>query len=413
MSGTALCLASGADDRLRRRLREPHRRPLPRRSAARHGRGADLEYRCCICEIAAPSTIEGRGYARRKTSIDEHRIVPGEARRQRDGTGDAVGAFQVTFGVRVRLGAVMGVRATPVDCSMLSVILPVRIDNADRLENLTAVSAYIRKFFNDAELILVESDSRPQIDPAFQHRFDQYHYISTTGPFSKSACMNAGLLLCTRPIVVFYDVDVFVHPQAIEWTIDLIRRHRFFVALPFNGTFVDISGNVRRQAIEELTVGDLADQSIAAVGKLPECEARIVDGGVFVADREVVTLEGGYNSNMVSYGWEDLEVLLRLERLGYPYCYSEKNLVHLAHARGPDSVKNEHFDKNKAEYIKVRGMNRSALRRYVDEALSIVHGEDVSGCRSTMRRRKSAATLSLRRLAGIASKIRSRLRHRL
>lgn len=299
----------------------------------------------------------------------------------------------------------------PIDASALSVVFPVRLDGADRLENLDASSRYVRRHFSDAELILVEADRTSKVPQEIIDRFDDVILLPSDAPFSKSQCMNAGLMKCTRPVVAFYDVDVLVHPDAAAWAIEQIQSGRYPVALPFNGVFVDISGARRKSVIEHLSVGVLAEDAMAEINALADATARIVDGGVFLADREMITLEGGYNSRMISYGWEDVEVLLRLEKLGYYRCYALHNLVHLDHSRGPDSIRNEHFAENHAEYRRVRAMSRIELRNYVDNELRLAPNKD--DARLQLRRRKSRSSFGLHALCALISKIRSRLRHRL
>jgi glycosyltransferase involved in cell wall biosynthesis len=309
-------------------------------------------------------------------------------------------------------GKTMTNKECAIDASSLSLVFPVRVDGQDRLENLATSSRYVRQFLRGAELVLVECDDETRVSDEVKARFDRVIFIKSIDAFSKSECMNTGLLQCTRPVVGFYDVDVLVHPAAMEWAIDKIQTGHYPLVLPFNGVFVDITGACRRDVIKRLAVGSLVHDAVSAINLRPDSSARIVDGGVFVADREVMTMEGGYNVKMVSYGWEDIEVLLRLEKLGYYRDYAPYNLVHLDHSRGPDSVRNEHFDLNEAEYRKVRAMSRRSLRRYVDEDLRIVTGAKAARQRRDLRRRKSRGLLSRSGIGALIGKVRSRLSHR-
>ena len=304
------------------------------------------------------------------------------------------------------------IKTHSIDAISLSVVFPVRIDGADRLENLDASSRYVRQSFTGAQLILVECDRTSKVPQTIKDIFDRVIFISSETPFSKSLCMNTGLLECTRPIVAFYDVDVLVHPAAAAWAIEAIQSGKYPVVLPFNGVFVDVGGDRRVDVIERLDVGSLASDTMRIINKLPDATARVVDGGVFLADREILTLEGGYNSRMISYGWEDIEVLLRLEKLGYYRAYAPHNLIHLNHSRGPDSIRNEHFDRNKAEYQRIRAMSRASLRVYVDEELRLTSGRDVADRRQALRRKKSRSAFSYPGINALFSKVRSRLRHR-
>lgn len=299
-----------------------------------------------------------------------------------------------------------------IDASSLSLVIPLRVDGEDRLENLDATSKYIKRYLKGAELILVECDRASAIPDFIKERFNRYILIESEGPFSKSRCMNSGLFECTRPIVGFYDVDVLVHPAAIEWSLNIISAGRHPIVVPFNGVFVDITGDLRRTVITSLSVQALAHEKVNEINQRPNATARIVDGGIFLADRDVIMSEGGYNHKMVSYGWEDLEVLLRLEKLGYYRAYASTNLIHLDHSRGPDSVRNEHFNRNRDEYLRVRRMSRSGLRNYIDNELRLVPGIEADAQRKRIREMRSRSSFHHARISALYSKVISRLRHR-
>lgn len=296
---------------------------------------------------------------------------------------------------------------TQVDGSRLSVIVPVRIDGADREENIRTITAYLRRHTRDTELILIECDTVPKVPADIRTQFDKEIFLEVKGAFSRAHTMNCGLLAATREVVAFYDADVFVHQGALRWAIDMITSGKAAVVLPFNGLFVDISGSRRSAAIKALDTGDLAFTKADAINAMPEATARRVDGGVLIADRAVMLREGGFNKRMVSYGWEDVEVLVRLERLGYYRRYAPFNLIHLDHFRGPDSVKNEHYSRNEAEFRKVKAMRRGALRAYVDDELTL--GKPVLVATDQVRRLWSRSSFSIAHARQLADKIRSRL----
>jgi GT2 family glycosyltransferase len=299
-----------------------------------------------------------------------------------------------------------------IDASSLSLVIPLRVDGEDRLENLDTSSRYIKRHLKGAELILVEFDRVSSIPNFIKERFDRYILIESEGPFSKSRCMNAGLLECTRPIVGFYDVDVLVNPAAIEWSLKIISTAQHSIVVPFNGVFVDITGGLRRAVITSLSVETLSHEKVNAINQRPNATARIVDGGIFLADRDVITSEGGYNHKMISYGWEDIEVLLRLEKLGYYRAYASANLIHLDHSRGPDSVRNEHFDRNRHEYLRVRRMSRSTLRNYVDNELRLIAGSEADAQRKRIREMRSRSFFHRAGIMALYSKVVSRLAQR-
>ncbi len=175
----------------------------------------------------------------------------------------------------------------------------------------------------------------------------------------------------TRRFVAVYDADVLFDPRAITSAVRLLRAGPIRAVLPFNSIFADVSGDLASSIGSTLDVGAAGLVTNARrAPSLPGLRIRVVKGGVFLGECDVLQLEGGFNKKMVSYGWEDVEVIHRLTKLGYRVFQLRRfSCVHLDHARGPDSVRNEYFAANEAEFRKVIAMSRRTLERYVESDL--------------------------------------------
>jgi len=278
----------------------------------------------------------------------------------------------------------------------LTFVIPVRIDTEDRLRNLSTVLRYTGRFFPASEVVVVENDAEPRTEEVcVEDDHVRRLFLPTEGRFSKSVTANAGILAAGRPFVAIYDADVLLDRHAIDRALQLLRMRVIRAVLPFNGIFADVRGELARRLSEQLEVGALGRiTSVARAPYLPDLDVRVVKGGMVVADREVLRLEGGLNRRMVSYGWEDVELVRRLNRLGYRvFSLRRFSCVHLDHARGPDSVGNEHYVSNEAEFRKVATMPRPALRRYVGTELDIA-GLGAARERDTLRRRQARVNLA-------------------
>ena len=284
----------------------------------------------------------------------------------------------------------------------LSFVIPLRIDSDDRLRNLEIALRFISRFFPASEVIVVESSVSPRAsgvcaaNPAVRFRFHEDY-----GPFSRGATSNIGLSQVTRRFVAIYDADVLLDPRAISRAVRLMRTGIVKAVLPFNWIFADISGSLARRVGADLDFGVLGRiRSIGRAPHVPGLDVRIVKGGVLIADRDVLRLEGGFNKNMVSYGWEDVEIIHRLNKLGY-HVYSLRafSCVHLDHARGPDSVGNEYYEPNEAEFKKVMAMSRPALERYVETDLFVAEPADRRARRALRHRQRIVNAVTLQALA--------------
>lgn len=250
-----------------------------------------------------------------------------------------------------------------------TMIIPVKIDGPDRLFNLQTIVRYIERHLPGARIHVLEFDSERRI-PSLPSALVRQEFIEQPGPFCKALAVNHGVAACQTPILAIYDADMLVEPSAARRAVELIRSRRYPFALPYNRICVDVDGERRRQIAGALDAGSLFHvQAQAAKLNDSDSTVRTIEGGILFADVAALKWIGGLNQRMVSYGWEDIEVLHRAEALGLYYHIGQKSLVHLNHARGVDSAPNPLTFNNKQEYLRMRAMPASALRGYVEEEL--------------------------------------------
>jgi GT2 family glycosyltransferase len=272
----------------------------------------------------------------------------------------------------------------------LSFVIPLRVDSDDRVRNLRVALRYLDRFFPDSEVIVVESSPSPQTTevcvghPRVRFRFDE-----NPGRFSKGTVANIGILEATRRFVAVYDADVLLDPRAIELATRVMRTGLVRAILPFNSVFADVDGDLASAIASTLDVGVVGRvKNARRAPPLSGLHVRVVKGGIILADRDVLRLEGGFNKKMVSYDWQDVEVIHRLTKLGYRVFQLRRfSCVHLDHDRGPDSMPNEYSAANKAEFSRVIAMSRRALERYVEDELDIA-GPAAASARASLRQRQ-------------------------
>ena len=289
----------------------------------------------------------------------------------------------------------------------ISFVIPIRVDTPDRLENCGAILRFLTLHFPQAEIQVIEQDTvskTSDLQRAFPAVIWQFEFNDKH--FSRSGALNQGFLRATRPCVCAYDTDILIDPEALRRSASLIRRGSWPIVIPFNLIFVEVSGTYRRRLIADLDIAALSRIStLAAVPKDPELAARVLSGAIVMCDREIAVREGGYNRNMVSYGWEDIEFFKRFQKLGhYSFALGEFNLIHLDHRRGPDSRINAQYAINKAEFDKVVRMATPDLEAYVAADLRIGRDLDALSRRKLRRRQALCNWLTLRRPLHLANR---------
>lgn len=152
------------------------------------------------------------------------------------------------------------------------------------------------------ELVIVDDGSTDNT-PALIDRLRSeapswtYHWQANAG---RSRARNVGIGLARGEIVVFIDSDVVVVPTFLETHLNLHRQHdgrRIFV----QGLAVDTD--------------DFQDPLSTPVRAHDRSAARFATNNVSVP-KAYLDEVGAFDEGFVSYGWEDLELGLRLEAAG-------------------------------------------------------------------------------------------------
>jgi GT2 family glycosyltransferase len=259
------------------------------------------------------------------------------------------------------------------DAARVSFLIPVRIDTEDRVWNLAVTTRYLRKSFPQSEIIVVEQDALPQVDTAHLEEIGvSYYFQRNDGNFRKAEAVNFGAKKSRGDYFCMYDADVLIKVEAVTATLLTMEQQGWKIALPFNGIFADVKGGLRADMAHLDQLGPLGEIiRLADATSIQEATTRYLGGGIFLVHRETFLLLGGLNRKMISYGWEDTELFVRFEKLGFhKYMQPRYSLVHLEHRRGKDSAPNEFFMVNKSEFDKIKGLDSDALQHYVCGELS-------------------------------------------
>lgn len=274
----------------------------------------------------------------------------------------------------------------------LTFIVPLRVESAERLENADASVAYLRKHLPEAAVLVVEHAPRTALAGRWSAAGVEHLFLESAEPFSKTAAINAGLLAVRTRYVCIYDADVLIARQAIVESLAYMERHRVAVVLPHNTIFLNVAGQTRAELVRTLDLAGIP--FVAALTRPPpgaDYSVRAIPSGVVVFEREVLLLCGGFNQRMHGYGWEDIEVLKRLNRLGFfHHVLGGYNIVHLDHPRTESSRPNDdHFRANQREMQHVLGLTMSAMVHYVCDSLRVLENQPPDSIRRRLAQRRS------------------------
>lgn len=255
----------------------------------------------------------------------------------------------------------------------VSFILPVRIDNEDRLIDLKTILGFLTNHFKGSEILVLEDDSKSNC----QHWIDQwdvtYVFLKNSGPFARSHVLNQGLLLAKNEVAAIYDIDCLINPDLLRKGAKKILKTKSLIIFPHNEIWVNVKDSLKQSIIRNPEAKNFPYFRMILKKKYSaEITLYSISSGVVLFNRELLIKIGGFNEKMISYGWEDIEVLKRASKLGiYYYCLNGASIIHLHHERGEHSQQNEYYKKNKEIFLKTIRMPAKNLLNYINEELSI------------------------------------------
>ena len=237
-------------------------------------------------------------------------------------------------------------------------IIPVRFDSEDRRRNFKICIDYLLNNF-DTNIIVLESDkvSNEEFVKSVSSHIKYVFEKNNDKLFHRTRLLNDMTKLCQTDIIVNYDVDViFPINQYVE------ARKRIkdgsTMCFPYAGKFYDIPKKFF----------DLVNSDKLSEIPLNQCTLFNPNsvGGAFFFHKGRYGEIGWENENFVSWGHEDWERIVRVEKMDYEMCRVEGILYHLTHSRTSNSSdKNPYYQFNGQEFHKIKNMGKEQLGNYI------------------------------------------------
>jgi hypothetical protein len=244
----------------------------------------------------------------------------------------------------------------------ITIVIPVRIDSRERRENLDASLDYIFSRM-DIKVLLLEADTNQKYVPEPSCGRLQYYFVEDADPvFYRTRYINRLLGMVETPVAGIWDSDVIVPAGQIAEATEKCLENAV-LCYPFDGRFY-----AAPSAISELYRKTRRPEVLADNENLHWLmHGRYSVGGAFVVNVEKYLAAGGENEYFYGWGPEDTCRRERIYGLGLPVLRVEGSLFHLHHPRGSNSrfAGKERETGNLREYLKICGMNRPELERYV------------------------------------------------
>ena len=279
------------------------------------------------------------------------------------------------------------------DLSEITFLTFVRLDNDERIKNLQAMHGFYRKHCENYTHIIIEDDTTSKVPSHLElTKDDVYVFTRSTTEWKKCEGFNKGIKLAKTNILTLIDTDIIIHPEYIlDGARTLTADKNSALIYPFNGLFLCAEKELKDKFCETLqyeTLGDLIPTQFldytcsrhSDINQLKQYINGVYDGvlvghidskgGCVMGRRDNLIRGNGYNPLFHGWGYEDDEVPVRMNGLGYGVGRLEGKLKvcwHLHHFDGTGSEKETqpHYDDNKNIYDEICQLNKEQLQQYI------------------------------------------------
>lgn len=247
-----------------------------------------------------------------------------------------------------------------------TIVLPVRVDSTDRLDNLKVILSWVDKI--GCPIILLEADRVPLVNSIIPfYKNVCYYFVEDENKiFHRTKYINDLLRMTEADIVAVWDADVILPHSQINEAIVCMDKQKATIVYPYNGTIYMLSPQQSARFRKQQDLLRFHDKTLESL------MGRIACGGIYLVNRKRYLSLGGDNVKFVGWGPEDAERLHRTQIAGEKVQWiSSGPLYHLYHARNDWSDPN--FKKNllnmQKEFVKVCSFNQSEILRYIHDEL--------------------------------------------
>jgi hypothetical protein len=206
--------------------------------------------------------------------------------------------------------------------------------------------------------------------------------------FSVSLARNIGVSEADNGVVFMLDGDILLTSNLRPYAEACARQDRFVILSGMTlvprrpPPFEAPAGSALTKIVfESSQTYYWADGRVTRIlrNRVDQMNGRRLAPGIMIARRQHVIDAGGYSSDLVGWGWEDLDIQVRLFRLGLECTYVDEEIKHLEHGddkRDLDAPKREVDDANRAR----------VWRNYAAGRISGTYHADVETWRARLSR---------------------------
>lgn len=250
------------------------------------------------------------------------------------------------------------------DLSQLTLVIPVKLDSPHRLENLNSTVNYLINYLQIEHIIVVECDCSPRLSGTFSSYEEvQYLFVQRKegAPWTRSRPFNCALPWVETDAVAIWDADIIVPLAQLLVAYRAIVTDHCDYCIPYENFL-----HVTRELMSEMNRGRVNHGAYKVGAPSVMCAFAMTGGGVGIMRTAYIRHIRGMNELFHGWGFEDDEVILRIQKLGGRVVRVNGNLLHIAHTRTVNSFPDENYELlSKAERQRMYNWDKSAIQAYL------------------------------------------------
>lgn len=246
-----------------------------------------------------------------------------------------------------------------IDCTF---IIPVKIEHEDRYQNSKSVLGFLNHHFRTNVIIYeISEDGNSRLDFLDDLKNLKVEHFTELlpkeGAFHRTRYLNIMLDKVKTPVVVNYDIDVFLPPESYLICRDRIVKGEVDVYYPygFGSSQYQVFQSVDRSRFHIDFTPESILSGISSDGKIRRYGSEY--GHCIFFNTEVYREFGGENEEFISYGPEDKERGLRFRACNKKVEWLDGVVFHFEHHRGNDSsLSNPYIQSNNNLFSQIQSL---------------------------------------------------------
>ena len=233
-----------------------------------------------------------------------------------------------------------------------TVLMLVRADSVERIENAIAVVRHLQKTTEAAIYVREADDHCNGIIQALADKEVHYEFVEDEDPIlHKTWHFNRMLEQVNTTWVGIWDADVIAQEMAVEECLNKLKEGEADFALPYNGNCLDTSDIIRALYLKTGNEETLTRH----IHKMNRLSPHILTGGAVMMNRQTFMDMGGENEAYYGWGDDDFDRYIRFLNRGLRIYRSRQVLFHLSHPRNANSG----FNNNLYQWTSKRELHKT------------------------------------------------------